>query len=166
MAMAQKQRFPSNRWSRWGSAVSAMTFSGFVLICLYAKWSPALGADAASSHSALVAQAQKDAKGAKAKKKQLDQAKAPAPVKSSILGPIPGAGKKLDYHELAKIIDTEVAKRLDAEGIKASPKSDDAEFLRRVYLDLVGVIPTADKVDAFLQDTDPAKRSKLIDELL
>ena len=42
----------------------------------------------------------------------------------------------------------------------------DAEFLRRITLDLAGTIPTADQARAFLADADPAKREKLIDRLL
>jgi len=48
----------------------------------------------------------------------------------------------------------------------AAPVASDATFLRRVYLDLVGTIPAAAQVDAFLQDTSPGKRGKLIDTLL
>src|SRR5581483_5588314 len=48
----------------------------------------------------------------------------------------------------------------------AGPRADDAEFLRRAYLDLVGVIPTAEKAQAFLDSTDANKRAALIDELL
>src|SRR5207247_1645348 len=47
-----------------------------------------------------------------------------------------------------------------------APPASDAEFLRRVYLDLAGTIPTADEARAFLADTDPSKREKLIDRLL
>lgn len=43
---------------------------------------------------------------------------------------------------------------------------DDATFLRRVFLDLNGVIPTADQARVFLADKDPAKREKLVDQLL
>lgn len=46
------------------------------------------------------------------------------------------------------------------------PKASDAEFLRRVSLDLNGMPPAADQVRAFLSDTDPQKRQKLIDQLL
>ncbi|QDU95931.1 DUF1549 domain-containing protein [Lignipirellula cremea] len=46
------------------------------------------------------------------------------------------------------------------------PASSDAEFVRRVYLDLSGVIPTAADAQAFLADKDPQKRVKLIDRLL
>lgn len=45
-------------------------------------------------------------------------------------------------------------------------KVSDEEFLRRVYLDLKGLLPTPEEVRAFLQDKDAQKRSKLIDKLL
>jgi hypothetical protein len=50
--------------------------------------------------------------------------------------------------------------------IQPSPLSSDAEFLRRVHLDLTGKLPSADRAAAFLDDADPAKRTRLIDELL
>lgn len=43
---------------------------------------------------------------------------------------------------------------------------DDASFLRRVYLDTVGVPPTADEAQVFLADVNPHKRTRLIDALL
>lgn len=43
---------------------------------------------------------------------------------------------------------------------------DDAVFVRRVYLDAIGVIPCATEVEAFLSDPAPEKRAKLIDSLL
>ena len=55
---------------------------------------------------------------------------------------------------------------LDAEKILASGQADDAEFLRRVYLDITGKIPPPEKAAAFLDSKDPDKRAKLIDELL
>jgi hypothetical protein len=55
--------------------------------------------------------------------------------------------------------------RKDYAAVAAAPASD-AEFLRRVYLDVVGVIPTADEARAFLVDTSPDRRAKLIDRLL
>ena len=45
-------------------------------------------------------------------------------------------------------------------------RSSDEDFLRRVYLDLAGVIPTATQARAFLSDTNPAKREQLIDKLI
>ena len=50
-------------------------------------------------------------------------------------------------------------------GKVAGPASD-AEFLRRSYLDLNGIVPTAAEVRSFLADKNPQKRSKLIDQLL
>lgn len=44
--------------------------------------------------------------------------------------------------------------------------ADDAEFLRRIYLDLTGSIPTVTDARAFLADTAADKRAKLIDKLL
>jgi hypothetical protein len=43
---------------------------------------------------------------------------------------------------------------------------DDATFARRVYLDLIGVIPSARESQAFAKDKSPNKRAKLIDTLL
>lgn len=61
--------------------------------------------------------------------------------------------------------------RIDALVEAASPgltaaTSDDAEFLRRVYLDLAGTIPDAATARAFLDDPNPGKRGALIDQLL
>ncbi len=50
--------------------------------------------------------------------------------------------------------------------VPTSPQADDAEFLRRVTLDLTGRIPTYQQTVAFLDSKDPDKRRKLIDELL
>jgi hypothetical protein len=47
-----------------------------------------------------------------------------------------------------------------------APRSDDSEFVRRVYLDLAGRIPSADEARAFLASTEPAKRTQLVDQLL
>jgi hypothetical protein len=98
------------------------------------------------------------------------QAKAEAGAKKkaavATTRPIPGAGKTVDAAALAKIIDSEIGVRLAQEKLAASPRCEDSEFVRRVYLDLIGVIPSAEKVKSFLDSDDPAKREKLIDELL
>ena len=71
-----------------------------------------------------------------------------------------------DAAALAKLIDREIAKKLAEAKITPSPLASDDEFLRRAYLDITGVIPSADKARAFLDDSAPDKRAKLIDELL
>jgi hypothetical protein len=73
---------------------------------------------------------------------------------------------KLDPVDLARFIDKAIQQQLNSEKVTASPPASDAEFLRRVYLDITGVIPPPEKVTAFIQSNDPKKRSQVIDELL
>jgi hypothetical protein len=63
-------------------------------------------------------------------------------------------------------IDQAVLGKLDVLGIPASPVADDATYLRRVYVDLTGTLPTEAQVAAFLADQNPEKRNQLIDRLL
>jgi hypothetical protein len=78
----------------------------------------------------------------------------------------PARGAKMDSAALARHIDKLIDQRLRADRIDPSPLADDAEFLRRVYLDLTGKIPPAERAAAFLDSKDPGKRARLIDELL
>ena len=50
--------------------------------------------------------------------------------------------------------------------IEPSPLGSDAVFLRRVFLDTIGTLPTADEARSFLEDQSPGKRAALIDHLL
>jgi hypothetical protein len=68
--------------------------------------------------------------------------------------------------ELAGIIDQHIEARLGAEDIAPAKLADDAEFLRRVYLDLHGVVPMRDQAERFLNDSRPDKRARLVDDLL
>src|SRR5687768_14541979 len=67
---------------------------------------------------------------------------------------------------LAARIDHQLAARWQAAGVTPVPLADDAEFLRRVYLDLAGRIPSVDEARAFLDDRAPDKRRHLIERLL
>ncbi len=71
-----------------------------------------------------------------------------------------------DAAAAAKLIDTHIDKKLADKKIAPSPICSDEEFLRRAHLDITGVIPTADKAKAFLDDKATDKRAKLVDELL
>lgn len=51
-------------------------------------------------------------------------------------------------------------------GQQSAPIAQDAEFLRRIWLDLAGRIPGADETRHFLDDPDPGKRVRMIDQLL
>jgi len=91
---------------------------------------------------------------------------APKAKNASFLVPITPPGEKSNPAALAAKIDAVIDAKLAAAKVPASPQADDAEFLRRVYLDIVGVIPPAAKVKAFLADKSPGKRDKVIDVLL
>ena len=67
---------------------------------------------------------------------------------------------------LREVIDGEVRAAWQREKIVPSATATDAEFFRRVSLDIVGVIPTHDETVAFLEDSSPHKRSQWIDRLL
>ena len=67
---------------------------------------------------------------------------------------------------LHEIVDRQINAALAAKGIAPAPAADDAEFLRRIYLDLTGSIPTVGEAKAFLDDKSPVKRQQLIDRLL
>jgi hypothetical protein len=67
---------------------------------------------------------------------------------------------------LAAKIDERFAKHWQDKKAQPAPVADDAEFLRRVYLDLAGRIPSAGEVSRFLDDKAPDKRQRLVDALL
>ena len=67
---------------------------------------------------------------------------------------------------MAATIDQHLNHGLTSAKLKAVPRSDDAEFLRRVYIDLTGRVPTAEQAVVFLDDKNADKREKLIDALL
>ncbi|GAA4469046.1 hypothetical protein GCM10023156_60720 [Novipirellula rosea] len=55
---------------------------------------------------------------------------------------------------------------LSEHGLPTPPPIDDATFFRRVHLDLVGLLPTADALTSFQNDSSPDKRTRLVDDLL
>ncbi len=65
----------------------------------------------------------------------------------------------------SNFIDKLVFERLRMFQIPASGLSSDQEFLRRAYLDAIGLLPTAEEARAFLGDPAPDKRTKLIERL-
>jgi hypothetical protein len=63
-------------------------------------------------------------------------------------------------------IDPLVDRKLAKLHIRPSPVCDDAEFLRRAYLDIIGTLPTPTESRRFLADQRTDKRARLVDELL
>lgn len=68
--------------------------------------------------------------------------------------------------EASARIDKLLAERWAKDNVKPAELADDAEFMRRVYLDLTGRIPRASEARTFLADTSSDKRVKLIEKLL
>lgn len=67
---------------------------------------------------------------------------------------------------MSELVDELLEKRLTLEEVVPAEGASDSEFLRRVYLNLTGVIPRVADVRTFAADTHPDKRRLLIDELL
>lgn len=63
-------------------------------------------------------------------------------------------------------IDELVQAKLKQLRMDPAPRCSDEVFLRRAYIDLVGLLPTEEEYHQFMSSTDPDKRDKLIDELL
>lgn len=80
--------------------------------------------------------------------------------------PLLAANQKHTPQEAAAAIDQHLNKGLASQNLKIASPSDDAEFLRRIYLDLSGRVPTAEQASAFLDSKEANKRAKLIDDLL
>ncbi len=64
------------------------------------------------------------------------------------------------------VIDDAVLGQLRRLNLKPSPRSSDSEFIRRVHLDVVGMLPTPEVTRAFLADPSETKRDAMIESLL
>ena len=80
----------------------------------------------------------------------------PAAVRRPGLRPVP----------VRNFIDELVFAKMQKDGIPHAGLSTDAEFVRRIHLDLTGRLPEPDVVRQFLAEPDAAKREKLIDKLM
>ena len=81
--------------------------------------------------------------------------------------PAPAPSSKPDPADaITALIDGRLERDWAARGIKPAPKADDAEFVRRVYLDLIGRAPKAAESRQFIDDETPNKRAVLVERLL
>jgi hypothetical protein len=87
-----------------------------------------------------------------------------ASVRLTHLVEIPGF--RLAQVPADNVIDQTVFAKLNRMRISPSDLCTDSEFIRRVYLDAIGVLPTPEEVKAFLADTAPDRRTRLVDRLL
>ena len=90
-----------------------------------------------------------------------------AVVPVSVIRPIGKSGQLRQQIANAKTeIDKLVLKKLDKLGIMPANNATDAEFFRRLSLDVAGTLPTSDQVRKFLDDPSTDKRSKMIETVL
>ena len=82
--------------------------------------------------------------------------------------PLPGNVPPEKYAELPRNneIDDFVWEKLKLLGMLPSPPASEATLHRRTYLRLIGRLPTADETRAYLADTSPDKRERMVDQLL
>src|SRR4051812_44545189 len=89
---------------------------------------------------------------------------------AALLLAVPAASRAADKdavaHRLTAAIDRHVAADWQARNINPAHEAGDAEFCRRVYLDLVGRIPRIAEVRTFLADRSADKRAKLVERLM
>jgi hypothetical protein len=78
----------------------------------------------------------------------------------------PSVPKVKDQSRVRTPIDAFLLNRLEEAGLEFSPPAGRRELLRRVKYDLLGLPPTPEEVDRFLQDDSPGAYERLIDELL
>jgi len=64
------------------------------------------------------------------------------------------------------VVDTHTTKKWQTLGLQPSDLCSDADYIRRLYLDLCGTLPTPKQVSDFVADKDEKKRDKLVDRLL
>ncbi len=82
----------------------------------------------------------------------------PAPQPPNVSSPV--------YNEIDQFIAAKWVAAQLPEAKTPPPVCDNATFLRRIYLDLIGVIPSAEASRTFVADTSPDKRAKAVDALL
>ena len=81
----------------------------------------------------------------------------PTPVKAATAGDVQALADKIDQH---------LAQRWAKFEATPAPAASDAEFLRRIYLDLAGRIPSVEETRTFLKDKRSDERAQLVERLL
>jgi len=84
---------------------------------------------------------------------------------AALLPPIQGKST-VATADAVNLIDTHIFDVMQQNGVKPAAASTDWEFIRRITLDLTGRLPDSQRVISFVNDKDPDKPTKLIDELL
>ncbi len=88
-----------------------------------------------------------------------------SPVRVAFVPSRPAPGPRA-FPKPAGFIDREIQAKLAKLRLAPSPLADDGVFLRRAYLDLLGILPTADEARVFVADRSKDKKARLVDLLL
>ncbi len=83
----------------------------------------------------------------------------------SAVVPRPGDAAAFQFPE-QNVVDKHTATKWRSLGISPSDLCTDEQFIRRVFLDITGTLPSPAEILAFVADKDPAKRDKLVDRLV
>jgi hypothetical protein len=81
--------------------------------------------------------------------------------KLPVQAPVPAVAR-----EFPNPIDRFLEKARQEKGLKAAPKADRLTLVRRAYMDLIGLPPSPEEIDAYMKDTAPGAWGRLIDRLL
>jgi hypothetical protein len=89
-----------------------------------------------------------------------------AALAGNIMPTAPGGSQTNTEQNPSNTIDKYIFQALSAASVTPAPPTTDFEFVRRVYLDLTGRVPTPAAVLAFVNDATPNKRSTLVNSLI
>ncbi len=97
---------------------------------------------------------------------QTDKAKDVGQFTDQMSKSLPGDAAAVGKIERKNLVDEYIFGRIEKDGIPHAGLSTDEEFIRRVYLDLTGLLPSSDAVRTFVADKSADKRDKVIDSLI
>src|SRR5436309_11553437 len=95
-----------------------------------------------------------------------DKAAEASRLTQAVASALPGAGASSAPIPRKNFVDELIFGRIERDNIPHAPLAGDEEFLRRVYVDAIGFLPTPEKIRSFVADADPNKRDKVIDSLI
>ena len=95
-----------------------------------------------------------------------DKAKEASRLTEAVAPALPGAVASTAPVARKNFVDEFIFGKIERDKVPHAPIAGDEEYLRRVYLDATGLLPTPEQARAFLADKDPNKRDKLVDSLI
>ena len=95
-----------------------------------------------------------------------DKAKEASRLTEAVAPALPGTVASTAPVARKNFVDEFIFGKIERDKVPHAPIAGDEEYLRRVYLDATGLLPTPEQARAFLADKDPNKRDKLVDSLI